>query len=109
MNYYERVASSMGGRESLQSFYKLYFVPGMGHGPNNGMSNPDANPPLPSTGQIFRLMTDWVENGIEPEGVVVTSSSDASPAKSQPICPYPKKATYDGISDSFVASSYKCS
>lgn len=107
VNYYERVAASMGGVDKVKSFYRLFLVPGMNHGPGNGTSNPDANPPYPSTGQVYSLLTDWVEKGVEPDSVLIQSASSTPSAKSQPMCAYPKKATFNG-GDAFLASSYSC-
>ena len=42
---YERVATAQGGFANVHSFYKLYMVPGHGHGATNGPSNSNANPP----------------------------------------------------------------
>lgn len=70
--------------------------------------NPDASPPYPATGQIYSLLTDWVEKGTAPDSVLIQSASSAPSAKSQPMGAYPKKATFNG-GDAFSASSYSCS
>jgi len=108
INYYDRVVAAMGGMSAVQDFYRLYLVPGMAHGPGNGTSNPDANPPYPASGQIYGLLTDWVEKGVAPDSIVVKSASSTPVQKSQPICMYPKKATFVS-GDPLVASSYTCS
>lgn len=107
IHYYERVLSRMGGLANVQSFYKFYLVPGMGHGPGNGTTNPAANPPSPAAGQMYKLLTDWVENGIEPNNITIDSAS-GTPAKSAPMCAYPKKITYKGSGDINVAASFTC-
>ena len=66
VNYYNRVAMEMGGFAAIQSFYRLYLVPGMNHGFGNGSPAPGAVPPLPTNADLYRLLTDWVEKGIEP-------------------------------------------
>lgn len=106
--YYNRVASQMGGFASMQSFYRLFLIPGFGHGTLNGTANPNANNPAPAPGQLYAALTDWVEKGIAPDSVVLTSPSDTPVAKSQPVCLYPKKATYT-IGDPNAAASYTCS
>jgi len=108
INYYNRVATQMGGLAAVQSFYKFYLVPGMGHASPNGTANLTATPPLPGHGQIYRLLTDWVEKGIEPGRVQIQSPSTATVSISQPICPYPQKATYTS-GDPRQAASYTCS
>ena len=55
---YETTLQTMGV-EKTKSFWKLYLVPGAGHG-GGGLSTWTTN----TTG--FNAMVDWVENGIEP-------------------------------------------
>jgi hypothetical protein len=111
INYYERVVREMGGLHTVKKFYRLFLVPGMSHALANGTTNPAANPPLPAgvsptgTTQLYDVLTDWVEKGIAPTRVDI--SSQVAPAKSRPICAYPKKATFVGA-DVNVASSYAC-
>lgn len=107
INYYNRVASQMGGLASVQSFYRLYMVPGLGHGTPNGTSNPAAAPPNFTPTQMYGLLTDWVEKGVAPDTAVLQSTS-GSVTKSRPICVYPKKATYTS-GDPNTAASYTCS
>lgn len=107
INYYNRVASQMGGLASVQSFYRLYMVPGLGHGTPNGTSNPAAAPPNFTPTQMYGLLTDWVEKGVAPDTAVLQSTS-GSVTKSRPICVYPKKATYMS-GDPNTAASYTCS
>jgi hypothetical protein len=95
----------MGGLENVQSFFKLYLVPGGGHTSPHGTSNPDANPPTVERGHFYRLIVDWVEHDIEPGRVEIKSPSPTPAPISQPIYPYPRKAVYVG-GDPRVASSY---
>jgi feruloyl esterase len=106
IEYYNSVADRMGGLAQVQSFYRLYLAPGLGHGSPNGTSNPTAAPPVFSTGQMYGLITAWVEQGRAPEDVVLTSTADGH-AKSRPVCVYPKKARYLG-GDANIAASYAC-
>ena len=106
VNYYNRVAAQMGGLPSTQSFYRLYLVPGLGHGTPNGTSNPAAAPPNFTPTQMYGLLTNWVENGVAPDQVTLQSSAGAV-TKSRPICVYPKKATYTS-GDPNTAASYTC-
>lgn len=106
--YYDQVVSKLGGLASVQDFYRLYLVPGMGHGtPNNGTAKPDANPPLPSGDQLYKHLTDWVEKGVAPDAITINSKSATPVAKSWPICVYPKKITY-GSGNPLQAASYTC-
>jgi feruloyl esterase len=109
INYYNRVANQMGGISSIQSFYRFYLVPGMAHGFSNGTANPNANPPLPTNDQLYKLLTDWVENGNAPGTVTASVAATATTsAKSRPLCLYPLKATYTS-GDPNQAASYTCS
>src|SRR5262249_16350472 len=106
INYYLRVAAQMGGIPAVQRFFRLYFVPGMGHADVNGSSNVNAPIPIPTHDQTYKLLTDWVEKGIEP-GRVDIATPPGLIQSSQPICPYPQKATYQN-GNPFVATSYVC-
>lgn len=111
INYYSRVAAQMGGVAATQGFYRLYLVPGMGHGFSNGTSDANANPPLPTNAQLYELLTAWVEKGIEPPArvEVATVASASFPAvKSRPLCLYPLKANHTS-GDPNLAASYSCS
>ena len=108
IRYYNAVVKKMGGLESVQSFYKLYLLPGVGHAPHNGTSNPAANPPMPGPAQMYDLITNWVEHGVAPERIEIESPSATSNRIRQPICPYPQSAKYTG-GDPHIAGSFKCS
>lgn len=107
MNYYNRVAAQLGGLAEVQSFYRLYMLPGIGHGTPNGTANPDATPPNFAPNQFYGLLTDWVEKGKAPEQVILRGGTGAT-ARSMPACVYPKKVKYR-TGNPLVASSYTCS
>jgi len=109
VNYYHRVIGQMGGLANVQDFYRLYLVPGTGHGSSvNGTANPAANPPIWAANQQYQALTDWVEKGIAPQAIVLNSRSATPIAKSLPACVYPSKVTYLGSGDPFAAASYAC-
>jgi len=107
MRYYDAVVGRMGGLANVQSFYKLYLIPGGGHTSPHGTSNLNANPPAVAPGQFYQLMVNWVEKGIAPDRVELKSPSDKLPVITQPICPYPQRATYQG-GDPRVTGSFIC-
>jgi len=72
-DYYDRVVRRMGGVSAVQNYFRLYISPGLGHGPRNGTANPNANPPAQGKGQMFKVMTDWVEKGIDPGRIVFST------------------------------------
>jgi feruloyl esterase len=106
--YYDAVKLRMGPKQ-VRDFYKLYIIPGMAHGPDNGTSNQDANPPYPQRGQgeIFGLLTRWVEKGVAPATITMRSVSEKPVAKSLPMCAYPAKINYVK-GDVYLAASYMC-
>jgi feruloyl esterase len=115
IHYYDRVVREMGGLKHVQKFYRFFLIPGMTHGLGNGTTNPTANPPLPrnaatGTQQLYDVLTDWVEKGIAPTRIEISSAVTPTfpVAKSRPICLYPAKAMYIG-GDVNTASSYVCS
>ena len=108
INYYNKVIHQMGGSlPRVQNFWKLYLVSGAGHGTANGTSNPSANPPAVAAGQLYALLTAWVENGVAP-GRIDLQTPAGMPAKSRPICVYPQKARYVS-GDPNVSTSWTCS
>ena len=108
INYYNKVIHRMGGSlQRVQDFWKLYLVPGAGHGAANGTSNSSANPPAVAAGQLYALLTAWVEGGVVPGRIDLQTPANM-PAKSRPICVYPQKARYVS-GDPNVQTSWTCS
>ena len=109
LHYYKRVVERMGGVAQVKPFYRFYLIPGLGHSPMNGTSNPAASPPTYGfgSGKMYGLLTDWVEKGIAPDKVVLDSASNEPVKKSLPMCPYPQKIAYVR-GDPYVAASYAC-
>ncbi|MBL4827325.1 MAG: tannase/feruloyl esterase family alpha/beta hydrolase [Spongiibacteraceae bacterium] len=112
INYYSRASSVVGGNTELQKFNRLYLAPGMGHcagiGTVNGNESPAATAnsvPLPAPDQLFEILVQWVEGNTTPESIIL-SSADMS--VTMPVCPYPQKATHDGIGAVTDAASYTC-
>lgn len=110
INYYNRVAAQMGGISEIQNYYRFYLVSGMAHALANGTTNTNANPPLPTHAQLYQALTDWVEKGVAPGRIdISTVASTTFPTvKSRPLCLYPQKATYVS-GDPNTAASYICS
>jgi hypothetical protein len=107
MLYYDAVVAKLGGLARVQDFYRLYLVPGGGHTSPHGTSNLEANPPAFAGGQMYKLMTDWVERGIAPNRVELVSPKDTPARIAQPVCPYPQAARYVG-GDPKVSTSFSC-
>jgi feruloyl esterase len=121
--YYDQVRTKLGGQVEVDSFYKLYLVPSMGHGFTcaaggffcsdftdgfvNGSTNAAANPPLPNRLQMYAALRDWVEKGIAPDALPASTPASSPVAKSMPICAYPKKITFVS-GDPLKSASYTC-
>jgi feruloyl esterase len=121
IEYYEAVKAFLArfpdargdAARSVQDFYRLYMVPGMGHcvggiGPNefgNGFSTSSE----PSQ-NIFAALERWVEKGIAPEELIGKGQSITDPGKTltRPLCLYPQVARYRGSGDPNEASSFVC-
>jgi len=118
--YHERVAAAMGGHEAVQRFMRMYLVPGAAHssqgrpyaaaGNAGGVPLPklpgNANQtPTREQDQFFTALVDWVEKGVAPNDIVVSSRDNGT---SYPLCVYPKKISWDGTGSPKQASSYAC-
>lgn len=127
---YERVANAMGGVEALQGWFRFFLIPGMQHvtgtavgapwyfagaGSHNRLGEGTYSTPGFEDARhdaLLALMA-WVENGTAIDQLVVTSwkteSTPASGVKRQrPLCPFPKRQTYDGKGDPDRAESFFC-
>ena len=129
IDYYSRVNSTMGGSSSIDDFYKLYLVPGMGHcgssdvapyyiaaagqvvkqGSNFGFSVPNYADPRHD---VMLAMIQWVENGMAPQEIVATKwkndTVDEGLVMQRPLCAYPLRAVYSGSGDTNKAESWSC-
>jgi feruloyl esterase len=131
--YYTNTAAAMPG-VNLQSFFRYYQVPGMQHCFGSDSS---VNAPWMFAGgsQAYALQTlgfgpgwsvpgflnnskydalvalmDWVENDTAVDQIIATAWSLTSTevTRQRPICPYPKKATYNGNGDENNATNWHC-
>ena len=108
IRYFTATADRIGGTEAVQAFDRLFLIPGMGHCAGIGSldtGNPSANPPMPASGQLFAVLVDWVEKGVAPTAIPVSTTAGAP--RSRPLCPYPSALSYLG-GDVDVAASFAC-
>ncbi|MDX2030262.1 MAG: tannase/feruloyl esterase family alpha/beta hydrolase [Blastocatellia bacterium] len=97
IQYYERMQRAMGGVRNVERFARLFLVPGMLHcGGGPGCHQID----------YLTALEQWVEQGRAPDRIV---GSGTSPARTRPICAYPKTAKYNGGGDVNVAANFRCS
>jgi feruloyl esterase len=120
IHYHERVVAAMGGHAQVQSFMRMYLLPGAAHssqgraysvgGNNNtvplaklpGNAN---QAPTREQDQFFSALVDWVEQGKAPGALLITSRDNSV---SYPVCVYPLRTTWDGSGSPKSASSYSC-
>jgi hypothetical protein len=114
VNYFESVVTKMGQKD-VDSFARLYMVPGMQH--CDGGPGPD------SFGQVGGLKFDdpthsvqaalekWVEKDKAP-GAIIASKVEGNGRKdaemTRPLCPYPQAAKYKGTGDTDDAGNFVC-
>jgi hypothetical protein len=115
VKYYRAVQSAMTPQK-VNSFVRLYMVPGMQH--CSGGPGPNRFGQLGTTTArgdkygVYDALEHWVEKGTPPGEIVATKYLDDNPAKSvqltRPVCPYPEIARYTGSGDTNDASSFTC-
>ena len=118
VNYYEEVIGSVG-QANIDSFVRLYMVPGMQHcfaGPGADMFG--QSPATPGTSDPQRnaqtALENWVEKGTAPSVIIASKIEGAAPATvesvimTRPLCPYPQQAHYKGSGDPNRAENFAC-
>jgi feruloyl esterase len=99
INYYQRVAQTMGGTELVEDFMRLFMIPGVGH--CNGGPGTD-------TFDALGALEQWVEEGIAPESIVASHLTDGEADRTRPLCPYPQVAQYKGEGSTDEAENFVC-
>jgi hypothetical protein len=110
---YENTLKTVGV-DRTKSFWKLYLVPGAGHG-GGGLSTWLLN------WDAFNAMVEWVERGVEPGAIngsraagvdltidPVTNKLKYPDIRTRPNCPYPEVARWDGTGSIDKAESFTC-
>jgi feruloyl esterase len=78
---------------------RLFMLPGMGHcGGGSG----------PSVVDMLGAIDQWAQTGKAPEKLIASNPPN-QPARSRPLCPYPKRATYSGHGNTDEAENFRCS
>jgi hypothetical protein len=103
IKYYREMASHYGKNPNkpdfatLQSFYRLFRAPGVGH--CGGGAGPQPQ-------NLFGALVNWVENGVAPDTIL--AQGGAVPTRTRPLCPYPTTAIYNGTGSTDVATNFHC-
>jgi len=109
VNWYDNLKDGTPG--TRDEYARLFLVPGMNH---------CAGGPTTDQFDMIDTIVNWVEKGQAPDQVVanvrgagankVNTEVPATwnPARTRPLCPYPKVAKYNGTGDIDSASSFTC-
>jgi feruloyl esterase len=96
--YYQSLAAANGGDAS--DFARLFLVPGMGHC-SGGPTTDDFDP--------LTALRAWVEQGVAPDTLVAKAGPATPwPARTRPLCAYPKAAVYNGSGSVEDAANFSC-
>jgi Tannase and feruloyl esterase len=115
VNYYNSVIARMGS-QNVDSFVRLYMVPGMQHcfpgpGPNSFGQFGRTTAKGKAYG-VYDALEEWVEKGAAPGDIIATKYIDDDPSKgvqmTRPLCPYPQLAKYKGAGDTNDAGDFTC-
>ncbi|APR37350.1 tannase/feruloyl esterase family alpha/beta hydrolase [Paraburkholderia sp. SOS3] len=87
------------GQASVDSFMRLYMVPGYQHG--SGVFVPSVD--------LLTALDAWVTHGVAPETLTATDIAAATNGRTRPLCRYPLFPRYVGKGDMNRASSFICS
>lgn len=92
LDYYERVIGHFGSLEHVQSFFRFYIIPGMGHGGGPGIQN---------TPSLLEAVRAWREKGVIPGMLQGKRVVDGKTELEMPLYPYPIKTVWDSATSSY--------
>ena len=89
INYYNDMVDQTfaGSMDAAQDHARLFLAPGMGHCQGG---------PGPDTWDNLVPLVNWVENGVAPDRITATHSTDGQIDNERPLCVYPQQARYVG-------------
>jgi feruloyl esterase len=94
-----------GDLKTAQRSARLFLAPGMNHcGGGDG----------PNTWDKLSPLVNWVENGVTPESIIATHTTNGEIDNERPLCAYPKQAKYIGSASdasspqSWRAENFQC-
>ncbi|MFM0509995.1 tannase/feruloyl esterase family alpha/beta hydrolase [Paraburkholderia sp. RL17-373-BIF-A] len=95
--YYDTLVDRFGV-DQVNSFMRLYMVPGFQHG--SGAFIPSVD--------LLGALDNWVTRGASPETLTATDIAAATNGRSRPLCRYPLFPRYVGKGNVNLASSFVC-
>jgi feruloyl esterase len=129
INYYTKVGKFLSdypdprerGQQPIESFYRLFMVPGMSHCWGGAGTGSFGNEVFPAEGvpqdadhDIVLALDRWVVDSIAPASIIATRTKDQPPSiatpgpMTRPLCPYPQTARYKGSGPANDAASFEC-
>jgi Tannase and feruloyl esterase len=99
IDYYDKVGKVVGGQKDLESFARLYLVPGMHH---------CSGGPGPNEFDMLTVLENWVEHNVAPAAVVATHKTNGTVDRTRPLCPHPQVARYSGTGSVDEAANFRC-
>jgi feruloyl esterase len=104
------------GRANVESFVRLYMLPGVQHcggGPGPDTFGQSADWPDQDPQHNVRIaLENWVEKGTAPTTFIAskmgTGAAESTPVMTRPLCPYPQAAQYKGTGDPNSADNFVC-
>jgi len=110
--YYERVRDRQQSA-AIDSFFRLFLVPGMGHcsggtGTTNFGNQTAASPVVDADHDLLSALDAWVERGKAPDRLIASRVVNGATVRTRPLCPYPKRAVYSGKGSTDDAASFVC-
>jgi feruloyl esterase len=95
--FYRAVVAQYGQR-TVDSFMRLYMVPGFQHG--NGAFIP--------AWDALGAIDGWVTRGVAPQTLIATDLAAATNGRSRPLCRYPAFPRYAGKGNINDAANFRC-
>lgn len=110
--YYDKVKAAQGSQAEIDSFMRLFVVPGMGHcsGGTGATSfgNAGAPPVVDADHDLLSALDRWVEQGTAPTRIVASRLSGTTVTRTRPICAWPAQAVYSGSGSTDDAANFSC-
>jgi feruloyl esterase len=99
VDYWNKVGKAVGGQRELDSFVRLFLVPGMHH---------CSGGPGPNEFDELTALENWAEKGTPAASILATHRTDGKVDRTRPLCPHPQVAKYVGTGSVDDAVNFRC-
>lgn len=111
--YYDKVLARQGSQAEMDTFFRLFMVPGMGHCAGGTGTTNFGNQNAPSSivdaqHDILTALDVWVERDTPPDSIAASRIVNGAVVRTRPLCPYPRKARYTGNGSTDDAANFVC-